>query len=118
MSRKEKIIANRDTAQNNFEMALHNTAKSEAAVELYKACREGVTSLVSERAKAGMHLQEILNNYLPELEELTENIIEAQIVLMEDKQKLKETYEISMQADKVYFDMLEESGKGAAVSGN
>ena len=118
MSRKEKIIANRDTAQNNFEMALHNTAKSEAAVELYKAYREGVTSLISERAKAGKHLQDIVITYLPELEELTESIIEAQIVLMEDKQKLKETYEISMQADKVYFDMLEESRKGTAVYGN
>ena len=94
MSRKEKIIANRDTAQNNFEIALHNTAKSEAAVELYKAYREGVTSLISERAKAGKHLQDIVITYLPELEELTESIIEAQIVLMEDKQNLKESYEI------------------------
>ena len=115
MSRKEKIIANRDTAQNNFEIALHNTAKSEAAVELYKAYREGVTSLISEEAKAGKHEKDIIFAYIHELEDLTRKIIETQIGLMEDKQNLKEAYEASLQADKVYFDMLEESGKGATL---
>ena len=118
MSRKEKIIANREAAQENYDTALFETANSEAYLELYKACREGVLSLITEEAKAGKHLQDIVITYLPELEELTESIIEAQIGLMEDKKNLKEAYEASIQADKVYFDMLEESGKGTAVYGN
>ena len=118
MSRKEKIIANREAAQENYDTALFETANSEAYLELCKACREGVLSLISESAKSGKHLQDIVNTYIPELEDLTKQIIETQIGLMEDKQNLKEAYEASIQADKVYFDMLEESGKGTAVYGN
>lgn len=115
MSRKEKIITNRKAAQDYFDTALFETANSEAYLELYKACREGVLSLISESAKSGKHLQDIVNTYIPELEDLTKQIIETQIGLMEDKQNLKEAYEASVQADKVYFDMLEESRKGAGV---
>ena len=118
MSRKEKIIANRKTAQENYDTALFETANSEAYLELYKACREGVLSLISEEAKSGKHEKDIILTYIDELEDLTRKIIETQIGLMEDKKNLKEAYEASVQADKVYFDMLEESGKGTAVYGN
>ena len=115
MSRKEKIIANREAAQENYDTALFETANSEAYLELYKACREGVLSLISESAKSGQHEKDIIFTYIHELEDLTRKIIETQIGLMEDKKNLKEAYEASVQADKVYFDMLEESGKGTAV---
>ena len=75
MSRKEQIIANRNDANNYFDTVLFETANSEAYLELYKACREGVLSLISERAKAGKHLQDILNTYIPELEDLTKQIV-------------------------------------------
>lgn len=115
MSRKEQIIANRNDANNYFDTALFETANSEAYLELYKACREGVLSLISEEAKAGKHEKDIIFAYIHELEDLTRKIIETQIGLMEDKKNLKEAYEASVQADKVYFDMLEESGKGATL---
>lgn len=115
MSRKEKIIANRDTAQGNYKSALRDTAKSEALLRLYEACLDGVTNRITEISAKGVYLQDYTNAYLPALEELTERAIAAKISLMENKEKLKETYEISMQADKAYFDMLEESGKGATL---
>lgn len=115
MSRKEQIIANRNDANNYFDTVLFETANSEAYLELYKACREGVLSLISEEAKAGKHEKDIIFAYIHELEDLTRKIIETQIGLMEDKKNLKEAYEASVQADKVYFDMLEESGKGATL---
>ena len=115
MSRKEQIIANRKDANAYLDTVLFETANSEAYLELYKACREGVLSLISEEAKAGKHVKDIIFTYIHELEDLTKEIIETQIGLMEDKQNLKEAYEASVQADKVYFDMLEESGKGATL---
>lgn len=118
MSRKEKIIENRNDAKGYFDTVLFETANSEAYLELYKACREGVLSLITEEAKAGKHEKDIIFTYIHELEDLTRKIIETQIGLMEDKKNLKEAYEASVQADKVYFDMLEESGKGTAVYGN
>ena len=118
MSRKEKIIENRNDAKGYLDTVLFETANSEAYLELYKACREGVLSLISESAKSGQHEKDIIFTYIQELEDLTRKIIETQIGLMEDKQNLKEAYEASLQADKVYFDMLEESGKGTAVYGN
>ena len=118
MSRKEQIIANRKDANAYLDTVLFETANSEAYLELYKACREGVLSLITEEAKAGKHVKDIIFTYIHELEDLTKEIIETQIGLMEDKRNLKEAYEASVQADKVYFDMLEESGKGTAVYGN
>ena len=120
MSRKEKIIANREAAQENYDTALFETANSEAYLELYKACREGVLSLISESAKSGQHEKDIIFTYIQELEDLTRKIIETQIGLMEDKQNLKEAYEASLQADKVYFDMLEDmenAKKGGEING-
>lgn len=120
MSRKEKIISNRDEAQENLKTALWAAANSEAYLELYTACREGVKSLISERAKSGKHLKDIVNTYIQELEDLTQKIIETQIGLMEDKKNLKEAYEASIQADKVYFDMLEDmesAKKGGEING-
>ena len=72
-------------------------------------------SRITESAKAGKHEKDIIFTYIQELEDLTRKIIETQIGLMEDKRNLKEAYEASVQADKVYFDMLEESGKGATL---
>ena len=120
MSRKEQIIANRNDANNYFDTVLFETANSEAYLELYKACREGVLSLITEEAKAGKHEKEIIFTYVDELEDLTKKIIETQIGLMEDKKNLKEAYEASVQADKVYFDMLEDmekAKKGGGING-
>ena len=60
MSRKEQIIANRNDANNYFDTVLFETANSEAYLELYKACREGVLSLITESAKSGKHEKDII----------------------------------------------------------
>ena len=68
MSRKEQIIANRKDANEYLDTVSFEKANSEAYLELYKACREGVLSLITEEAKAGKHVKDIIFTYIHELE--------------------------------------------------